>query len=117
MMARGVPPGAARPSHDMTSKPGSVSAMVGISGASIKRLREETASPRNMPPLIWANADRAGFDHDVEPAAQQVLHDLGITPVRNATQRSAGFDVDQFAGQMVHAAGQVQSNGAALARA
>src|SRR5262249_29782794 len=41
--------------------------------------------------------DRAGFDHDVEPAAQQVLHDLGITPVRNAAQRSASFDIDQFA--------------------
>src|SRR2546422_4600608 len=94
MMGRGVPPGAARPSHDMTSKPGSVSAIVGMSGSSTKRLREETASPRNMSPLIWA--DRAGFDHDVEAAAQQILHDLGIAPVRNASQRNAGFEVDQF---------------------
>src|SRR5262245_11742559 len=48
--------GAARPIQDMPSKPGSVSAMAGISGSSTKRLREETARPRNMPPLIWANA-------------------------------------------------------------
>jgi hypothetical protein len=55
--------------------------------------------------------DGAGLDHDVEPTTQQILHDLGVAPVGNAAQRGAGLHIDQFAGQMVHAAGQVHPIG------
>src|SRR5215831_8079033 len=110
MMGRGVPPGAARPSQEMTSKPGSVSAMAGISGSSTKRLREETASPRNMPPLIWANAIvPVSIMTSSRPPNRSCT--IWVLPRYGIPRSEVPASIDQLAGQVVHAAGQVHAIG------
>jgi hypothetical protein len=81
-----------------------------MSGSSTKRRRRHRQSAHRAA-VDLGKGDRPGLDHHVEPPAQQILHDLGIAAIRNAAQRDAGFDVDQLAGQVMHAAGHVHPVG------
>src|SRR5438270_8796228 len=50
MIGRGVRAGNATPCHEMARKPGTVSAIAGISGALNQRSADVTASARTLPP-------------------------------------------------------------------
>ena len=100
----------------MTSNPGSVSAIAGMSGSSTNRSRDDTAKPRKVPPLICANATVPVSTITSRRPPKQVLHDLGVAAVGNAAHGGAGFDVDQLADQMVHAAGHVHAIGDRVGR-
>ncbi len=73
-MSRGVPVGATSANQVAASKPGSVSAMVGISGAKLVRLAVVTARPRSLPAFNVAEHDRRVGEHERDLLAEQIVH-------------------------------------------
>src|SRR5260221_607732 len=92
MMASGVPSGASTPYQVETSKPGRVSATVGISGACGERFRLGTPSARNWPFLMLPRVDGMALNDLLAGQGQMMFNAMPSTlgNIKNGQLRALG---------------------------
>ncbi len=81
-------------------KPGSVSAMAGVSGETGERLAEVTASSRSLPLLASASAGGKAHEADRDLAAHKVRQRRRATLVGDMHDLDAGFLLEHLGAEV-----------------
>ncbi len=98
-MSIGVPAGANRPIQLLTSKPGRVSATVGVSG-SAARAGADHRDGTQLPGLhLWQHGRHGREDH-ARLAAEQIVDRRRVALVGHVDDVDLGDRLEQFAGEM-----------------